>query len=146
MTVTLKSHLGCPFCNIASGNEKDTLLVYDDLEVCAFQYPNPDSDNHFIVLSKVHIPDYNSLTEQDIDLLEKMQTVGGRLLNQVIEPGTPIRMGFLPKSLSPVNHLHMHCLALPLTCGWMRRLLYKPLIFFDSKDLIGEVKESCYNL
>ncbi|ORX92201.1 hypothetical protein K493DRAFT_338917 [Basidiobolus meristosporus CBS 931.73] len=141
-----KTYLGCPFCNIASGNEKDVILLYNDSKICAFQDPKPDSENHIVILSKVHIPDYNCLTEVDIELLEHMQNIGGKLLDQIVEPDTPTKMGFLPKSLSRVNHLHMHCLTLPLTCGWMRSLLYKPLVFFESEDLIGEVKESCYNL
>ncbi|KAK9721188.1 hypothetical protein K7432_003621 [Basidiobolus ranarum] len=146
MATVRKLYLGCPYCNIASGNEKDTVFVYDDSRVCAFRDPYPDSENHFIVLSKIHISDYNSLSEKDISLLEHMRTVGIKLLDQVCEPNMPKRMGFLPNSFSRVNHLHMHCLALPLTCNWVRRLVYSPLIFFDSKDLVEEVKESCYNL
>ncbi|ORX91222.1 HIT-like protein [Basidiobolus meristosporus CBS 931.73] len=146
MDTIQKSFLGCPYCNIASGKENDTVFIYDDAQVCAFQDPNPDSETHFLVLSKVHIHDYNSLTEKDIALLEHMQAIGNKLLDQANQKKLPTKMGFLPTSFSRVNHLHMQCLTLPLKCNWMRKLLYTPFIFFDSHDLVEELKESCYNL
>ncbi|KAK9767551.1 Histidine triad nucleotide-binding protein 3 [Basidiobolus ranarum] len=136
----------CTYCDIALEGDPASGVVYEDERVVAFKDPNPAAEHHFVIIPRKHVTSYNDLTEDDIPILEHMKKVGNNLMLNQVGPKQETLLGFLPKALSSVGHLSMQCLTLPLTCSWMRSLAYKPLVFFTVDDLIGEVKESCYNL
>ncbi|ORX89651.1 HIT-like protein [Basidiobolus meristosporus CBS 931.73] len=136
----------CIYCSLALEGDRTAGVMYEDERVVAIKEPNPAAEHHFVIIPRKHVPSYNDLTEDDISLLEHMKAVGNNLILNQVGPQQDTLLGFLPKALSSVAHLNMQCVTLPLTCGWVRSLAYKPLVFFTIDDLIGEVKESCYNL
>ncbi|KAK8800366.1 hypothetical protein WA171_004997 [Blastocystis sp. BT1] len=101
----------CIFCSISASNdterilfENERLYVIEDIRPCASQ--------HFLVIPKRHIYDCNSLTHEDLSLLEEMERVGLRVLQ---DHGVTdnIRCGFHRRPWHTIGHLHLHCIGLP---------------------------------
>ena len=59
---------GCVFCRIIS-KKIPSKIVYEDDLVTAFEDVNPQAPVHTLVVPKKHIPDIDSMTEADRDLV-----------------------------------------------------------------------------
>ncbi|EES12562.1 hypothetical protein BDA96_06G176700 [Sorghum bicolor] len=137
---------GCVFCDIARrGPTSTTALLYSDDKVVAFRDINPSAFRHYLVIPIDHIPTVNSLhkTKDDHQLVSHMVKVGKDLLNQDAPNSEEHRFGFHQPPFNSVNHLHLHCLALPFMPSW-RQVKYTPLGplggFIEAEKLLERIK------
>ncbi|XP_065857887.1 bifunctional adenosine 5'-phosphosulfate phosphorylase/adenylylsulfatase HINT4 isoform X2 [Euphorbia lathyris] len=104
----------CIFCQIAHSSTSTTLLHSDD-KVVAFQDIRPAAFRHYLVIPVRHISTVNDLQkgEEHYTLASHMLSVGQALLQRDAPQSKQYRYGFHQPPLNSVNHLHLHCLALP---------------------------------
>ncbi len=62
----------CLFCKIVKG-EVPSEKVYEDEYVLAFKDIHPVAPVHVLVIPKVHIKDYNELSVENIEHIDKVQ-------------------------------------------------------------------------
>ncbi|WVZ86547.1 hypothetical protein U9M48_033306 [Paspalum notatum var. saurae] len=100
---------------------------------------------HYLVIPIEHIPTVNSLrkTIDDHQLVSHMVKVGKDLLNQDAPNSEEHRFGFHQPPFNSVDHLHLHCLALPFVPSW-RQVKYTPLGplggFIEAEKLLERIK------
>ncbi|KAJ0047543.1 hypothetical protein Pint_15877 [Pistacia integerrima] len=108
----------CIFCQIARNSTSTTLLHSDD-KVVAFRDINPSAFRHYLVIPVEHIPTVKDLQRRHEDYslgkenLSHMLNVGQTLLRQDAPQSEQYRFGFHQPPMNSVDHLHLHCLALP---------------------------------
>ncbi|KAL8536069.1 hypothetical protein ACS0TY_011631 [Phlomoides rotata] len=109
----------CIFCQIARSSTSTTLLHKDD-KIVAFQDINPSAFRHYLVIPIEHIPTVNDLQRrsQDFSLVSHMLNVGQSLLQRDAPHAKHYRFGFHRPPFNSVNHLHLHCFALPFIPRW----------------------------
>ncbi|XP_062226273.1 bifunctional adenosine 5'-phosphosulfate phosphorylase/adenylylsulfatase HINT4 [Phragmites australis] len=137
---------GCMFCGIARrAPTSTTALLYADDKVVAFRDINPSAFRHYLVIPIEHIPTVNSIhrTKDDHQLVSHMVKVGKDLLNQDAPNSEEERFGFHQPPFNSVDHLHLHCLALPFMPSW-RQVKYTPLGplggFIEAEKLLERIK------
>ncbi|CAA6656139.1 unnamed protein product [Spirodela intermedia] len=107
----------CVFCQIAQSSTSTTLLYRDD-RIVVFQDINP---RHYLSVPINHIATVNDLrrTTEDYELVKHMLKVGQNLLSQDAPQSTLHRYIWFPyPPFNSVDHLHLHCLALPFIPSW----------------------------
>ncbi|XP_020697886.1 bifunctional adenosine 5'-phosphosulfate phosphorylase/adenylylsulfatase HINT4 isoform X1 [Dendrobium catenatum] len=111
----------CLFCQIARSSTS-THLLYTDDQVSAFPDINPSAFRHYLVIPKNHIPTVNHLLRraEDYQLVSHMLDVGRSLLRQDAPESKLYRFGFHQPPFNSVNHLHLHCFALPFIPSFSR--------------------------
>ncbi|KAL6530909.1 Bifunctional adenosine 5'-phosphosulfate phosphorylase/adenylylsulfatase hint4 [Orobanche gracilis] len=119
----------CIFCQIARSTS-NTLLHQDDKFV-AFQDINPSAFRHYLVIPVEHISTVKDLKRSPEDfslgdnitmvLVRKsfshMLNVGQSLLRRDAPHAKHYRFGFHQPPFNSVDHLHLHCFALPFIPG-----------------------------
>ena len=103
----------CLFCKIANHKLPTEKIVYEDDYVMAFNDMYPDAPVHVLVVPKVHIANFEEVTDQNFVYLEKiMKTIkevakitginekGYRIINNCKEDGGQV-----------INHIHFHVLG-----------------------------------
>ncbi|KAI7751284.1 hypothetical protein M8C21_003876 [Ambrosia artemisiifolia] len=153
----------CIFCQIARSSTATTLLHTDD-KVVAFQDINPSAFRiirpvfetvkeplgaidirHYLVIPVEHIATVKDLQRrpQDYSLVRHMLSVGQTLLSRDAPDSTHYRFGFHQPPFNSVNHLHLHCLALPFVPRW-KRVKYSSLGplggFIEAHRLLDKLK------
>ncbi|KAK4483603.1 hypothetical protein RD792_010802 [Penstemon davidsonii] len=134
----------CIFCQIASTGTPTTLLHQDD-RVAAFQDINPSALKHYLVISNEHIPTVKDLrrSSKDFSLVSHMLNVGQNLLQRDAPHARQYRFGFHQPPFNSVDHLHLHCFALPFTPRWrrMKYLSLGPYVgFIEAEKLLERIK------
>nr|CAH67111.1 H0502G05.2 [Oryza sativa]CAH67469.1 OSIGBa0159I10.14 [Oryza sativa] len=136
----------CVFCPIARRDPAcNTVLLYSDDRVMAFKDINPSAFRHYLVIPIEHIPTVNNLqrTTEDHQLVSHMLAVGRDLLNRDAPNSEEQRFGFHQPPFNSVDHLHLHCLALPFTPSW-RQVKYTPLGplggFIEAESLLERIR------
>ncbi|KAK9893603.1 HIT-like protein [Cystobasidium minutum MCA 4210] len=115
----------CIFCNVTS--ERGFNVVYEDDKFTVFTDRSPGARLHLLCVPKEHIDNVKTLARKDVPMLNEMQAIGHRLLNESgFEPNMQ-RLGFHIPPFFSVNHLHLHILGLP-TISWKDGIKYKPSI------------------
>ncbi|XP_051119371.1 bifunctional adenosine 5'-phosphosulfate phosphorylase/adenylylsulfatase HINT4 isoform X2 [Andrographis paniculata] len=134
----------CIFCQIARGCTSAVLLHKDD-KVVAFQDINPSAFRHYLVIPIEHIPTVKDLrrTSEDFALVSHMLNVGKNLLQRDASNANDYRFGFHQPPFNSVNHLHLHCFALPFTPRW-KAIKYLSLgkfgVFIEAGKLLERIK------
>ncbi|KAI4327118.1 hypothetical protein L6164_019618 [Bauhinia variegata] len=132
----------CIFCQIAN-NATSTALLHHDDKVVAFQDINPSAIRHYLVIPVEHIPTVKDLQrkEEDYTLVNHMSEVGKMLLLRDA-PLSKHRLGFHQPPLNSVNHLHLHCLALPYTPRWrsIKYLSLGSVGFIEAEKLLEKIR------
>ncbi|KAA8521387.1 hypothetical protein F0562_012051 [Nyssa sinensis] len=136
----------CIFCQIARSSTSTTLLHTDE-KVVAFQDIKPSAFRHYLVIPVEHISTVNDLQRraEDFSLVSHMLNVGQTLLRRDAPQSKLYRFGFHQPPLNSVNHLHLHCLALPFTPRWkhIKYLSLGPLGgFIEAEKLLERIKPS----
>ncbi|KAJ6327314.1 hypothetical protein OIU76_004458 [Salix suchowensis] len=135
----------CIFCRIAAKSTPTTFLYSDDM-VVAFQDISPSAFRHYLVIPVEHIPTVNELQKRDEDysLVNHMLDVGKTLLQQDAPQSTQYRFGFHPPPFNSVDHLHLHCLALPFIPKWkyLKYTSLGSLGFIEAEELLEKIKPS----
>ena len=62
----------CIFCKIVN-KEIPSTMVYEDEYVCAFKDLHPVAPVHVLVIPKVHIKDLESINEENVIYVSKVQ-------------------------------------------------------------------------
>ncbi|KAF5734895.1 histidine triad nucleotide-binding protein 3 [Tripterygium wilfordii] len=136
----------CIFCQI-SRNSTSTTLLHSDDRVVAFQDIKPAAFRHYLVIPVEHIPTVNDIQRRDEDysLVSHMLNVGQMLLQRDAPHAIKYRYGFHQPPFNSVDHLHLHCLALPFTPRW-KRIKYLSLGpmggFIEAGKLLEKIKPS----
>ena len=107
----------CPFCSIAKGVSAERCLFSDD-RVVAFKDRSPAADVHLLVCPREHAGAEGSLTADDASLVRHMHEVGLRLLREA-RPEAEHKLGYHANGFHSVEHLHLHCFALPHQPWWL---------------------------
>ncbi|XBI93582.1 hypothetical protein VPH35_030393 [Triticum aestivum] len=136
----------CVFCDIARRAPASTaVLLYSDDKVVAFQDINPSAFRHYLVIPIEHIPTVKNLqrTNEDHQLGSHMVKVGKDLLSRDAPKSEEHRFGFHQPPFNSIDHLHLHCLALPFIPSW-RQVKYTPLGplggFIDAEKVLEKIK------
>ncbi|XP_076916552.1 bifunctional adenosine 5'-phosphosulfate phosphorylase/adenylylsulfatase HINT4-like [Bidens hawaiensis] len=135
----------CIFCQIARSPTTTTTLLHTDEKVVAFQDINPSAFRHYLVIPVEHILTVKNLqrSAQDYSLVSHMLNVGQTLLTRDAPDSTQYRFGFHQPPFNSVNHLHLHCLALPYKPRW-KRVKYSSLGplggFIEANKLLEKLK------
>ncbi|KAK8471902.1 hypothetical protein PHAVU_002G062701 [Phaseolus vulgaris] len=146
----------CVFCAIATKSTSHNALLHSDDKVVAFQDINPSAFRHYLVIPVAHIPTVKDLQRRtdDHSLVNHMLEVGKTLLlrdapqsqqyrsNSIIQYQLTNLFGFHQPPLNSVNHLHLHCLALPYTPRWrsIKYLSFGPLGFIEAEKFLEKIK------
>ncbi|XP_073301863.1 bifunctional adenosine 5'-phosphosulfate phosphorylase/adenylylsulfatase HINT4 [Primulina huaijiensis] len=134
----------CVFCQISTSSTSATLL-HQDGKVVAFQDINPSAFRHYLVIPIEHIPTVKDLQRrsEDFSLVSHMLTVGQSLLQRDAPYAEKYRFGFHQPPFNSVNHLHLHCFALPFAPRW-KRIKYSSLGpiggFIEVEKLLERIK------
>lgn len=134
----------CTFCEIARHSTSTTLLHQDD-KVVAFQDINPSAFRHYLVIPIAHIPTVKDLRRrsEDFSLVGHMLDVGQNLLQRDAPHAKHYRFGFHQPPFNSVNHLHLHCFALPFIPRWkaIKYLSLGPFGgFIEAEKLLEKIK------
>uniref|UniRef100_A0A7C9AGP5 HIT domain-containing protein n=1 Tax=Opuntia streptacantha TaxID=393608 RepID=A0A7C9AGP5_OPUST len=133
----------CIFCQIARSATSSRLLHQDD-KVVAFQDIKPAAFRHYLVIPIEHIPTVKNLQRrpEDYSLVNHMLDVGKMLLQRDAPQSKEHRFGFHQPPFNSVDHLHLHCLALPFTPSW-KAIKYKsfgPFGFIGAEKFLEKIK------
>ncbi|CAK9181938.1 unnamed protein product [Ilex paraguariensis] len=136
----------CIFCQIALSSTSTT-LIHSDERVVAFQDINPSAFRHYLVIPIEHIPTVRDLHRrpEDFSLVSHMFDVGQNLLRRdaPASHSKQYRFGFHQPPFNSINHLHLHCLALPFTPRWkhMKYWSLGPFVgFIEAEKLLERIK------
>ncbi|KAK6138637.1 hypothetical protein DH2020_027623 [Rehmannia glutinosa] len=138
------SSSSCIFCQIARSSTSTTLL-HQDNKVVAFQDINPSAFRHYLVIPIEHIPTVNDLQRRSEDflLVSHMLNVGQGLLHRDAPHAKHYRFGFHQPPFNSVDHLHLHCFALPFIPRW-KAIKYMSLGpfggFIEAEKLLERIK------
>mmetsp|Transcript_508 Transcript_508/g.716 ORF Transcript_508/g.716 Transcript_508/m.716 type:complete len:163 (-) Transcript_508:304-792(-) len=108
----------CVFCKKVS-DESDELFLYKDDRLMAFWDRSPAAACHILVCPVVHVPSVRSLQSgpQSTKLVSDMLELGQCLVAEH-SSNQPTRFGFHMPPFNSVDHLHLHCFALPFSPRW----------------------------
>ncbi|GKV38055.1 hypothetical protein SLEP1_g46005 [Rubroshorea leprosula] len=134
----------CVFCQIA-GKSSSTPLLHSDDKVVAFQDIKPAAFRHYLVIPVEHIPTVKDLQRrsEDYSLVLHMLNVGQTLLRKDAPEAEQFRFGFHQPPFNSVNHLHLHCFALPFIPRWkhIKYISLGPLGgFIEAEKLLEKIK------
>uniref|UniRef100_A0A5B7BPB4 Putative histidine triad nucleotide-binding protein 3 isoform X2 n=1 Tax=Davidia involucrata TaxID=16924 RepID=A0A5B7BPB4_DAVIN len=121
--------------------------MVQDERVIAFEDIKPAAFRHYLVIPVEHISTVKDLQRrtEDFSLVSHMLNVGQTLLCRDAPQSKLYRFGFHQPPLNSVNHLHLHCLALPFTPRWkhIKYLSLGPLGgFIEAEKLLERIKPS----
>ncbi|KAJ1980317.1 hypothetical protein H4R35_001170 [Dimargaris xerosporica] len=108
----------CVFCAIATTDRSRVVAETD--ECLVFQDINPASAAHYLVIPKQHIGNVATLRVFHIGLLERMLQLGTQVLRKQGYESSEIRLGFHRPPFNSIEHLHLHCIGLPMARWWGR--------------------------
>jgi len=102
----------CIFCKIIA-KEIPSELVYADEYVTAFRDIQPVAPAHVLIVPNKHIPSINELTEENADLLGKMNLAAQQIAKNegVAESGYRLIINNGADAGQVVFHIHMHLLG-----------------------------------
>ena len=98
------------FCQIAKQED----LIYSDEKIVAFFDHKPRSKWHIQVIPRAHIQNLQELTPRDADLIKHMYLIGEKLLRERFSE-SEFRFGFHIPPRNSIDHLHLHCIVLPIS-------------------------------
>ncbi|GAB2274166.1 Bifunctional adenosine 5'-phosphosulfate phosphorylase/adenylylsulfatase hint4 [Dionaea muscipula] len=133
----------CIFCQIGSCSTS-TLILHQDDKVVAFEDIKPAAFRHYLVIPVEHISTVKDLQRrpEDYSLVNHMLKVGKNLLEQDTPQSKHYKFGFHQPPFNSVNHLHLHCFALPFIPRWkhLKYLPLGPLGFIEAEKVLEKIK------
>ncbi|KAI3982478.1 hypothetical protein MKX01_006609 [Papaver californicum] len=134
----------CLFCQIARSLTSNTLLHTDD-KVVAFEDINPSAFRHYLVIPVKHISTVKDLqrSTEDFNLVSHMLNVGQDLVHRDASESKEYKFGFHRPPFNSVDHLHLHCFALPFIPRWkhVKYMSMGPLGgFIEVEKLLQKIK------
>lgn len=101
----------CIFCKIIK-KEIPSAVVKEDKDVLVIKDIAPKAPIHFLIISKKHVPDVQSLSQEDLSLAGKLLLTAQELSKSIPAPGhfrLVVNSG--KEAGQCVFHLHIHFLA-----------------------------------
>jgi histidine triad (HIT) family protein len=102
----------CPFCRIASGETRATILFSDD-EVVAFHDINPQAPVHVLVIPRRHVASLDQASPADRDLLGRLMLAAADAARRtgITDSGFRVVSNTGRGAGQSVFHLHLHVLG-----------------------------------
>ena len=102
----------CLFCKMVNG-EIPPDIVYEDDEVLAFNDINPQAPTHVLIIPKKHIATLNEASDEDTQVLGRLNIVAAQLANKLgfAEDGYRVVMNCNADGGQAVYHIHLHLLG-----------------------------------
>ncbi|GFR43594.1 hypothetical protein Agub_g4691 [Astrephomene gubernaculifera] len=131
---------GCPFCAISDGAEQHRVLFQNE-RLVVIRNIRPQALEHLLVIPRVHLANTDCMRPQDLELAEEMERVGREVLGRHAPPGSSrTKFGYHVPPWRSVDHLHLHCMALPHVPFWSALKYWQPGVWLGSEALIGRLK------
>eukprot|EP00242_Pyramimonas_sp_CCMP2087_P012097 CAMPEP_0198212166 /NCGR_PEP_ID=MMETSP1445-20131203/25559_1 /TAXON_ID=36898 /ORGANISM="Pyramimonas sp., Strain CCMP2087" /LENGTH=174 /DNA_ID=CAMNT_0043886555 /DNA_START=183 /DNA_END=703 /DNA_ORIENTATION=- len=139
----------CVFCRVGSGEEEPAnskAVLHKNDRMVAFHDRSPAADVHILVCSVAHIESAKDLKrgEEDFKLVSDMLDLGKTLIAE-LAPQDETQYGFHLPPFNSVDHLHLHCFALPFRPAW-KAWKYKQLptplgtTYLTASELLKELR------
>jgi histidine triad (HIT) family protein len=101
----------CLFCRIVA-DELPSDRVYEDAEVIAFRDIHPQAPTHVLVIPRRHVPDVDTLADDDGGVLSALFAAIRRIAEQEgLARGYRVVTNVGAESGQSVFHLHLHLLG-----------------------------------
>lgn len=101
----------CLFCKVVAG-EIPSDRVFETDEVLAFRDIHPQAPTHVLVVPRRHVPDVDTLTDDDEGLLSSLFAAVRRIAEQEgLARGYRVVTNVGAESGQSVFHLHLHLLG-----------------------------------
>jgi histidine triad (HIT) family protein len=101
----------CLFCKIAAGDIPSD-RVYEDDAVIAFRDIHPQAPTHVLVVPRRHVPDVDTLADDDAGLLSALFAAVRRVAElEGLAKGYRVVTNVGAESGQSVFHLHLHLLG-----------------------------------
>ncbi len=114
-----RARADCVFCAIAAGADGSRPLLYADDRVVAFHDRAPAAAVHILVCPRQHIASsYDLRKGNDAALVKHMLAIGRTLVAQHSPAGAATQFGVHLPPFTSVDHLHLHCFALPFASAF----------------------------
>ena len=103
----------CVFCDIVNVNKQK--VVYENNEISIFPSRSPIADIHLLSVPKIHTKNINSLTRNDIGLLQNMTATALKYILDTypLIKESDVVFGLHIPPFNSVEHIHMHVLVPP---------------------------------
>jgi len=132
---------GCIFCDIIHDNMEKSPLIFQNSSLVAFPDLYPAALEHLLVVPKTHIDSVRTVKTSDLELIREMHATGQRLL-QELRPNHTYMMGYHLPPFTSINHLHLHCFALPFK-HWTKQVKYiLPCVWMSAEDFERQLSEA----
>ena len=100
--------MDCIFCKIVA-KELPASIVYEDDDILAFNDFHPATPVHVIIIPKKHIDNLAGSTDDDLELLGKIQRTAAKLAEKLnIKEAFKVHTMNGEKAGQTVFHLHYH--------------------------------------
>ncbi|KXN82985.1 Histidine triad nucleotide-binding protein 3 [Leucoagaricus sp. SymC.cos] len=106
-------NLSCEFCAVSA--ERGFSIIYEDSDFVAFTDIAPAARLHIQVVPKRHHDRSLSFQDIDIPIVQSMQRIGDKILNDHEISPSMRRMGFHIPPFNSIDHLHLHVQGGPYT-------------------------------
>lgn len=102
----------CIFCKIVK-KEINAKTIYEDDDVLAFRDINPQAPVHVLIIPKRHIPSLNEISDEDTQILGKIQKVAKEIAERenISRTGYRIVLNAGRDAGQAVFHVHYHLLG-----------------------------------
>ncbi|XP_067654524.1 adenosine 5'-monophosphoramidase HINT3-like [Haliotis asinina] len=97
-----------------------------DEDTVVFMDKKPATKHHYLAIPKSHMSDAKSLVADDIELVNKLVTVGSRVLEGNGGQVSNAVMGFHWPPFHSISHLHLHVISPKQEMGWIARGIFRP--------------------
>uniref|UniRef100_A0A0B7BIR7 Adenosine 5'-monophosphoramidase HINT3 n=1 Tax=Arion vulgaris TaxID=1028688 RepID=A0A0B7BIR7_9EUPU len=125
----------CLFCRIANNQEPNSRLLYEKDDIVIFRDIRPAAAHHYLVVPQNHVADPKHLGPEDLDLVNKLITVGEAFLVKEGGDVADSRLGFHWPPFNSVSHLHLHVIAPAKSMGLIASMIFKPnTLWFVTPD------------
>jgi len=132
---------GCKFCDIIHKQNKQ-FLYEDDFCVAFWDKAAITAQEHILMCPKTHIRNSHCISKENIPLLVMLEEAGQALLKKR-RPDDSYRFGYHEPPMNTIDHLHLHCIVLPIQTPYLNGVIYGEKLASTqkiiSKILSGEI-------
>ncbi|KAG2443074.1 hypothetical protein HYH02_009488 [Chlamydomonas schloesseri] len=129
----------CPFCGIVAGKNPERVIFRTE-RLVAFPNIRPEAATHLLVVPAAHVRNTDVLGTDDLEMVEEMDRVGRELLAKTAPAGSELKLGYHVPPWRSIDHLHLHCMALPHSPPWAAIKYMLPGVWLSSADLAARLR------
>lgn len=115
---------GCIFCGFIHNRSEKNKIIYED-EFCAAFHDKAhiNAQMHILMCPKDHIKNVYYVGKDNVSILTKLLEAGEALLKR-LRPNESYRFGYHEPPMNTIDHLHLHCIVLPITSDYLNNVIY----------------------